>query len=115
MRYAITPVAKPRMTQRDKWKKRPCVLRYRAFCDKVRWLRIALPQPCRVVFHLPMPRSWDGPKRMRLDGQPHTVRPDLDNLVKALGDAVCAEDSHLWSIAAEKRWSAAPGIEVEAL
>ena len=32
----VTPVSKPRMTQRDKWKKRPCVLRYRAYCDALR-------------------------------------------------------------------------------
>jgi hypothetical protein len=42
------------------------------------------------------------------------VKPDLDNLVKALGDAVHVDDSHLWSIAAEKRWtSGKPRIEVE--
>ena len=29
-------MGKPRMTQRDKWKKRPCVLRYHAFRDKMR-------------------------------------------------------------------------------
>jgi Holliday junction resolvase RusA-like endonuclease len=100
------------MTQRDKWRKRACVLRYRAFKDKCRVYRVALPQPCSVVFHLLMPASWDEPKRVRLEGQPHTQRPDLDNLIKALGDAVCAEDSHLWSIAAEKRWSRVAGIEV---
>lgn len=34
--YPIVPVPKPRMTQRDKWQKRPAVMRYRAFCDEVR-------------------------------------------------------------------------------
>ena len=34
--YKIKPVPKPRMTQRDAWDKRPCVLRYRAFKDEVR-------------------------------------------------------------------------------
>lgn len=105
MRYDIAPVPKPRMTQRDKWMKRACVLRYRAFADKCRARRVTLPQPCRVVFYLSMPPSWTDSKRALLAGQPHTVRPDLDNLIKALGDAVHAEDSHLWSIRAEKRWT----------
>jgi Holliday junction resolvase RusA-like endonuclease len=102
------------MTQRDKWKKRPAVMRYRAFCDKVRWLRITLPQPCRVVFYLPMPGSWTAARKLEADGEPHTVRPDLDNLVKALFDAVCHEDAHLWKVQAEKRWGLVPGIDVEA-
>lgn len=113
MIYPITPVPKPRQTRRDKWMKRPCVLRYRAFADKVRLYRVKLPQPCQVVFWLAMPKSWNNLKRVCFEHQPHTVKPDLDNLLKALGDAVHAEDSHLWSIAAEKRWtSGKPCIEV---
>lgn len=115
MRYDITPVPKPRMTQRDKWRKRPCVMRYRAFCDKVRLLRVKLPQPCRIVFYLPVPRSWSDKKIHLMCGEPHRSKPDLDNLVKALADAVCKDDSHLWHISAEKRWSLVPCIEVEAL
>lgn len=30
--YDITPIGKPRMTRADKWKQRPAVMRYRAFC-----------------------------------------------------------------------------------
>lgn len=112
MRYPIEPVPKPRMTQRDLWKKRPCVLRYYRFKDQCRVRRVKLPQPCRVVFHMPMPSGWSNERQRAMDGMPHTVRPDLDNLVKALGDAVCKEDSHLWNIRAEKRWSLTPGIEV---
>lgn len=115
MIYPIQPVPKPRMTQRDKWQKRACVLQYRAFKDKCRVYRVKLPQPCRVVFWLAMPKGWNNLKRLCFEGQPHTVRPDLDNLVKALGDAVHAEDSHLWSIAAEKRWTRGkPHIEITA-
>jgi Holliday junction resolvase RusA-like endonuclease len=113
MIYPIAPVPKPRQTRRDKWMKRPCVLQYRAFADKVRLYRVTLPQPCRVVFWLAMPKSWNALKRVCFEHQPHTVRPDIDNLVKALADAVHAEDSHLWSIAAEKRWtSGKPCIEI---
>ena len=30
------PIGKPRMTKRDKWKQRECVLRYRAWADAAR-------------------------------------------------------------------------------
>lgn len=32
----VPPVAKPRMTQRDRWKERPRVVKYRRFCDALR-------------------------------------------------------------------------------
>lgn len=115
MRYAIEPCPKPRMTRRDKWKKRLCVLRYWAFKDKCRVHRVQLPQPCRVVFHMAMPKSWSAAKREHMDGQPHAAKPDLDNLIKGLWDAILKEDSHLSSVTAEKRWSLKPGIEVEKL
>jgi hypothetical protein len=61
-----------------------------------------------------MPASWGEADRLRLHLQPHQQRPDLDNLVKALCDAVHADDSHLWSIQAEKRWTTGDGaIEVQ--
>jgi Holliday junction resolvase RusA-like endonuclease len=93
------------MTQRDKWAKRPSVLRYRRFKDQVRLRRVALPQPCSVVFWMPMPPSWPLARRLAHAGQPHRVRPDLDNLLKALCDAVHQEDAHLYDIRAEKRWA----------
>jgi Holliday junction resolvase RusA-like endonuclease len=47
-----------------------------------------------------------------MDGMPHTVKPDIDNLTKGLLDAVLKEDSHIWSVRTEKRWSLTPGIEI---
>lgn len=114
MRFALIPVAKPRMTQKDVWSKRPCVMRYRAFKDKCRAYGIGVPDSCRLVFHMPMPASWSKSKRAELEGEPHCQTPDLDNLVKALLDAVLTDDAHVWRIQAEKRWSSMPGITVEA-
>jgi len=113
--YYVEPVPKPRMTRADRWKKRACVLRYRAFCDKVRLARLTLPLPCRVVFWMPMPLSWPEAKRARMEGRLHEQKPDLDNLLKALLDAVFASDAHVSSIWAEKRWADDAAIEVEPL
>ena len=111
----IIPVAKPRMTQRDKWQQRPCVLKYRAFCDELRFKV----QPHRrmkvsVSFHLPMPKSWSKKQKERMDGTPHLNRPDLDNLIKAWCDALYPEDSVIWSIHATKFWAYKGSISYEA-
>lgn len=105
MIYPITPCPKPRMTRRDKWKKRPSVMRYRAFKDKCRLLRLNLPQPCRVIFWMPMPLNWSAKRREAMAGEPHEQRPDLDNMIKGLWDATVKQDEKLWNVQAEKRWT----------
>lgn len=103
--YDITPIAKPRMTQRDKWAQRPCVMKYRAYCDEVRAKGIEIPESgSHVTFILPMPKSWSKKKRSELAGKEHRQRPDWDNLAKALMDAVLKEDSGVWDIRVTKLW-----------
>jgi Holliday junction resolvase RusA-like endonuclease len=110
--YPVAPMAAPRMTRADKWKKRPVVLAYWKFRAELQLQKIEIPIPCRVVFFMPIPASWSGIKKIAMDGEPHTAQPDLDNLVKALLDALLAQDGHVWSIWAEKRWSLNPGINI---
>ena len=102
--YAITPVAKPRQTRSDKWKKRPAVMRYRAFADEVRAAGVEIGETLSVVFHMPMPKSWSKKDRTEMLGKPHQQKPDIDNLVKALLDAVLGDDSHVYEIRAVKFW-----------
>lgn len=112
----ITPVSKPRMTQRDKWKKRPAVMRYRAFCDELRLKLRGFDVPeCgyRLTFYLPMPKSWTKKKRAAMEGQPHQQKPDKDNLEKAFLDAMLAEDCRIWDGRVTKRWSKSPRIVIE--
>lgn len=111
----ITPVGKPRMTQRDKWAQRPSVTRYRTYCDQLRyWLGedYELPPALQVAFFLPMPRSWSMKKRERMAYSPHLQRPDIDNLVKGFMDAFKKEDSHVYKLKAEKVWAREGKIEV---
>lgn len=65
-----------------------------------------------IVFHLPMPKSWSRSKRARYNETPHQSRPDVDNLCKALMDAVYANDSCVWQITIEKRWAYYGAIEI---
>jgi len=114
--YPITPVGKPRMTRRDRWKKRPCVERYFAFRDLVALHGVHLPEyGAKIVFGLPMPASWPKKKRLSLASQPHLQKPDVDNLLKGLMDAVYPdEDSRVWDIAGlRKVWATDGFIRIE--
>jgi len=102
--HPIVPIGKPRMTQRDRWKQRPVVLRYHAFKDLCREWNVELSDHFRVIFVIPMPKSWSKKKKAAHDGQPHRAKPDIDNVLKALMDAVLEDDSHVWSVRASKRW-----------
>ncbi|MDU4995189.1 MAG: RusA family crossover junction endodeoxyribonuclease [Enterobacteriaceae bacterium] len=103
--YPIVPMGKPRMTRADKWKKRPEVMRYRAFCDEVRLRGVALPESdAHVTFVLPMPASWSKKKRQQYNGQPHQAKPDCDNMLKALMDALYEDDAHIWDCRITKVW-----------
>ena len=105
--YPITPIPKPRMTQSDRWRKRPAVLRYFAFADQVRAAGVKIAESgTSIIFYLPMPKSWSKKKRDNMRGQAHQQKPDLDNLLKALSDAVYADDSVIWNYhSISKRWS----------
>jgi len=45
-----------------------------------------------------------------MDGQPHQVRPDKDNLEKSLLDAVFSEDCTVWDSRVTKLWGEAGAI-----
>ena len=110
--YPIVPCPAPRMTRRDKWAGRPCVQRYFAFRDEIRLHGVTIPDRAWLVFVIPMPKSWSEKRRAEMDGKPHTVRPDADNLAKACGDAVFSEDSHIWDLRATKIWGQSGAIWV---
>lgn len=113
--YPITPVAKCRMTRRDKWldPPRPGVAKYRAFKDQVRAAGVKLPYfGAHVTFYIPMPRSWSKKKKKEVIGRPHVIRPDFDNLIKALSDAVYDEDCMIWDVRITKRWADEGAIEI---
>jgi Holliday junction resolvase RusA-like endonuclease len=93
------------MTQRDRWKKRPCVERYWAYKDQIRDSGLDLPDSgFHVVFVIPMPKSWSKKKRELMRGCPHQQKPDKDNLEKGLLDAVLDEDCRVWDSRVTKIW-----------
>ncbi len=113
------PVPKPRMVNSDKWKKRPCVLRYRAYAD---WLRDQL--FCVVIseegseppYLTEDCTNWMGAvaTRIKLNQAPFTSskqvrwgiklwiglrgdrRGDTDNIIKAIKDILFQEDKDVF-------------------
>jgi len=114
--YKIKPNTKPRMTQSDKWKKRPATTRYWAFKDEVRRLGIKVPASgSHIIFHIPMPHYWAKKKKAEYDGQPHQSTPDKDNLEKALLDAIYDKDEHIWDSRVSKLWAYEGAIEIKTI
>jgi Holliday junction resolvase RusA-like endonuclease len=47
-----------------------------------------------------------------MNGMPHKQKPDADNLLKSVLDAVYASDAHVWDIRVIKLWADEGSIEV---
>lgn len=115
MIYPITPVPAPRQSRRDAWAPRPEVLRYRAFRDEVLFRKVEVPEDgAAITFVMPMPKSWGKHKKAAMVGQLHKQKPDLDNLLKALVDAVYCDDCMVSSYAGVRKiWGYEGSIIIE--
>jgi Holliday junction resolvase RusA-like endonuclease len=114
----IDPVAKPRMTRADRWKKRPCVVRYRAYSNRLReaaLLQKYVPANELIMqFHIKMPVSWSKKKKEQMRGKPMQSRPDIDNLQKSILDSLFPdEDSAIWKVCASKRWADVGSVTIK--
>lgn len=75
--------------------------------------KVELPEDgAHVIFHLPMPKSWSDKKKIEMRGQPHKQTPDLDNLMKALGDAIYKNDCVISDIRLTKVWDYKGQIQI---
>ncbi|MCF8360741.1 MAG: RusA family crossover junction endodeoxyribonuclease [Prolixibacteraceae bacterium] len=103
-------VAKPRMTQRDKWTERTATSKYWGFKDHLRLTAntqgFMLSDCIEIKISFPMPKSWTKKKREILHLKPHRQKPDIDNLIKSVQDILLPDDdSGIWSVCAEKYWT----------
>lgn len=110
------PIGKPRMTQRDKWQKRPCVVKYRAWADRARAAAGAIPKDAgqvRIKAYFAIPESWSAKKQSAAVSKPHRQRPDVDNVAKAAMDALLPEDCAIHALHAAKFWDDGLGPRIE--
>ncbi len=118
--FSVIPMGAVRMTQSDKWRTNPnhpdpnrrqreCVREYFKFknelFDQALQLKFEMGTYLDAVYFMPMPWSWTDKKRERMVGMPCKVRPDTDNITKAVKDALKIEDGDVWWEKAEKRWA----------
>lgn len=113
----VVPFPKPRMTRSDKWNKRPVVIRYRESCDALRneagLKGFILPDSgFHVTFYMPIPKTH---LKRELELKPHQVKPDCDNMLKALFDALSKNDQTVWDCRVTKLYSSIPRIEIRIL
>lgn len=82
------------------------------------WEPFDTPMQLQLSAYYPIPKSWSKKKRqLAMDGDIHPqVKPDLDNVMKAVLDAlnsvVYADDSQVINMVATKRYSSDPRVEV---
>lgn len=112
------PMGAPRMTQRDRWAKRPVVQRYWAWKDKAREAAGELPpaesiQSVSWVAVFVPPVSWSKKKRAAAMGTLHRSKPDIDNIFKAVLDSLFDEDKHIAAGGVKKVWGEIERMEVE--
>lgn len=73
-----------------------------------------------LQFLLPIPASWPKWKRDLADGAAvgHTIKPDLDNLEKAVMDGLngiaWVDDAQVVKVIKAKHYSATPGVRIDA-
>jgi len=122
-RIDIIPLGKPRMTRSDRWKGRSCVNSYWAFKDELRYRlgnsNVPLPHQIKGVSWLayfPIPKSWSKKKRAEVSGRLfpiHQVKPDRDNIDKAILDSLFGNDSGVAIGLTGKFWDDGEGPRIE--
>jgi Holliday junction resolvase RusA-like endonuclease len=110
------PKGKPRMTRRDKWKKRPSVMRWFAYKDEVKLKAGPFSLPLAgywIIFTFKPPRSWTIKRTVEAFDTPHQQKPDKDNLEKGLMDIFMPDDdSKVYDGRVTKQWGVKRSIEI---
>lgn len=113
----LIPIGKPRMTKRDKFIKRPAVVKYRIFADAIREcmkdVDLSDVWCLSLKFFMPFPKSYSVKKQALLSGKIHREKPDLDNCEKAVIDSLIEEDKGVAGILAWKYWDDGQGARIE--
>ena len=115
----IDPKSAPRLTQNNLWT--PLAKNYMKWKHdfKILCLKSGLPRTfnkVKIDFHIAMPKSWSITKKKYQAETPHMQKPDIDNLFKAVCDALLDEDGFIYEIHVQKFWSSGNGrIEIEIL
>lgn len=98
------PIIKPKMPPLDRRAQRPCVLRYQAWCDRVR--KAADRQP-EVKRRLDAPTSVEVAAYFshRTRDGPHILRPDGGSILRGVCDALFENPQLVYQESITKHWT----------
>jgi Holliday junction resolvase RusA-like endonuclease len=72
-----------------------------------------------MTFYMPIPASLSRKKQLELIGKFHTKKPDIDNIIKGLFDAINGlcwkDDNQVCRLTASKVYDEDPRIEFEVI
>ena len=110
IKILMDPMSKPRQTRSDVWRQRPIILRWRAWADEIRAIckekNFVPSNELLMEFHIKIPKSYSKKKRAEHIGQPHIMnRLDVDNLAKAVMDALIKDDGRVHFLQVKKFWA----------
>jgi Holliday junction resolvase RusA-like endonuclease len=113
------PKARPRVTRRGTYTPKRSAA-YEALVARAAWCAgvsiITAPIRLMVLARFKVAKSWPAKIREGRICGPHTQRPDGDNILKAIKDALngvaYADDALVWSATIEKIWDVDDGAEV---
>ena len=72
-----------------------------------------MPSRITAIAFMPLPASLSARRRADLMGKPHRVRPDGDNLLKAICDSLFTNDAVIYDQHIMKFWEDEKGARVE--
>ena len=113
------PAPRPRVTRRGTYNKKE----YSDFKDVVRLAYVAKhegypttePIAMKIDFFYQIPKSWSKKKKAAVGW--HTSKPDVDNIVKSILDALNGvafkDDSQVCFVQARKQYASQNGIRIE--
>ena len=93
--------------------------RWREWADKCRAVVGAVPpaeevNELRIIAYFEPPKSWSKKKRCAAIGERHRVKPDFDNIAKAVADALWPnDDSGIADARISKRYDFKARVEIE--
>lgn len=119
--HSPIPAARPRVTHRGTYNPKQREQIDTTYIIKQQYTKQPLTTPLEVtlLFFMPIPKRMSIKKRKAILGQPHTIKSDLDNLVKfsldCMNGIVYKDDAQIYEIVAQKVYSDNPRTEITIL
>lgn len=113
---AATGKARPRVVKRGRHVTTYMPEAYTAARDELalRFGPPEVPPPWRVDVRVtrPMPKSWSNKRRLANDGRPTTAKPDVDNILGWVLDAIMPDDEQVVDGRCVKVWGRDAAIKI---